>query len=392
MKEKIIRAIKASIEQNDVAGVSVLVQKGNDEICFVAEGMADIEQNKPIARDTIFRLYSQTKPVCAAAAMILVERGLLDLYQPVSRYLPGFKNQKVWENGADRPVKREATIFDMLAMTAGTWYPDETCESGRQAAALFEEVDQRLYTDNQMGTIELANRIGGCSLGFDPGSSWNYSTCADVLGAVVEIVSGMRLGEFMKKEIFEPLGMNDTAFWVPQDKQDRLSKVYETVTDEVTGEKTMVRYHGSHLGIQNKMEFDPAYEAGGAGLASTLDDYMKFARMLLNGGVLNGTRILKEETVKFFTDSQLLDWQQQPFEERFSLYGFSYGKLMRVGKNPAKSAMLIREGEYGWDGWLGVYFANFPKEDMTILFGMQKKDSGTWELTRELRNIILSTL
>lgn len=392
MIEQLRTAMQTSIANSEVAGVGVLVQKGDEEICFLAEGMADIENKKIWERDTIFRLYSQTKPICAAAAMILVERGELDLYQPVSQILPGFKNQKVWENGAERPVKREATVFDMLSMTSGTYYPDETCESGCQAAKLFEEVDARLFGENPMSTVELANRIGQCALGFEPGSSWNYGTSADVLGAIVEVVSGMRFGEFLKKEIFEPLGMNDTAFWVPQEKQNRLAKVYETVVDEGKEENRLIPYLGSHLGIRNVMDCEPTYEAGGAGLASTLDDYMKFAKMLRNGGILNGKRILREETVKYFTDSQLMNWQQKAFEEKFNLFGYSYGKLMRVCREPSKSAMLTRKGEYGWDGWLGAYFANFPQEDMTILFGMQKKDAGTWALTRKLRNIILSSI
>lgn len=390
MMEQLRAAMQESIAKQEVAGVSVLVQRGEEEICFLAEGMADIEAQKKFERDTIFRLYSQTKPICAAAAMILVERGKLDLMQPVSQILPGFKNQKVWENGADRPVKREATVYDMLSMTSGLYYPDDTCESGRQMGALFQELDERLFSDHPMTTIELANRIGQCSLNYDPGSLWHYGTSADVVGAIVEVVSGMKFGTFLKEEIFEPLGMKDTAFYVPAEKQDRLAKVYETRTDETGNHLSL--YTGNHLGIQNKMELEPAYEAGGAGLVSTLDDYMKFAKMLRNGGVLNGKRILKEETVKFFTNSHLMEWQQRSFEDKFYLLGYSYGKLMRVCTDPAKATTLARMGEYGWDGWLGAYFANFPQEDMTILIGMQKRDAGTWDLTRKIRNIVLSNL
>lgn len=382
--------INSYINRNEIAGVSVLVQKGNDEICFLAEGMADIENQKELKRDTIYRLYSQTKPVCAAAVMILVERGLLDLYQPVSDFLPGFKNQQVWENGKNRPVKREATIKDLLQMTAGSYYPEDTCESGRQAEKLFAEVEARLYGENPMTTIELANAIGQCSLNFDPGSSWNYGLSADVLGAVVEIVSGMKFGKFLEKEIFQPLNMSDTAFWVPEEKQHRLAVAYEMITDEKGNH--LIPYLGNHVGIQNRMEREPAYEAGGAGLVSTLDDYLKFARMLLNGGELNGVRILRKETVKYLTQGELLEKQQPDFIDRFGLMGYSYGNLMRVCKNPSQASMLTRKGEYGWDGWLGMYFANFPEEDATILIGMQRKAIGMWPLTRKLRNIILSSI
>lgn len=390
LSDKLTKVIKESIEKKQVAGVSLLIQKDGEEICFLAEGMADKEAEKLMERDTIFRLYSQTKPVCAVAAMILMERGELELSKNVSDFLPGFSNQMVWEDGKNRPVKREMQVQDLLRMTSGLYYPDDTCEAGRQAAKVFEKIDERLLGDNPMTTIEIANALGKCSLGFEPASSWNYSTSADVLGAVIEVVTGMTLGEFMEKEIFAPLGMKDTAFWVPEEKQERLAKTYEMVKD---GEEAkLVLYQGNHLGIQNAMHRNPAFQSGGAGLASTLDDYMRFAKMLLNGGEYEGVRILSEETVKYLTQGELLDKQQNAFEEKWWLSGHTYANLMRVCQTPGKACMLTREGEYGWDGWLGMYFANFPKENMTILIGMQKKDSGTWELTRKLRNIILSNL
>lgn len=390
MIQDLKKVIKEYIDRQEIAGVSVLVQKGEEELCFLAEGMADIENQKKLERDTIYRLYSQTKPITAVAVMILVERGLIDLYQPVSDFLPGYKNQQVWENGKLRPVKREATLFDLMQMTSGANYGEDCTESGRQAEKMFAEVEARLYGDNPMTTIEVANAIGRCALDFDPGAAWNYGTCADVLGAIIEIVTGMRFGEFLEKEIFKPLGMTDTAFWVPDEKKHRLSKTYEKITDE-TGAH-LVLYKESHSGIQSGMERNPAYEAGGAGLASTLDDYLKFARMLRNGGALNGVRILREESVKYLTQGQLMEWQQPVFEEKFGLLGYSYGNLMRVCKNPSQSAMLTRKGEYGWDGWLGMYFVNFPEEDMTILVGMQRKAIGMWPLTRKIRNIILSSV
>lgn len=390
MIEQLRKVMKKSIEKNEVAGVSLLLQKGGEEICFLAEGMADIENDKPMERNTLLRLFSMTKPFCAAAVMILMERGQIDLYQPVSDILPGFKNQKVWKNGEAQPVKREITIFDLLQMTAGLYYPDETCENGRQSTVIFNEMKERFYGDNPMSTVELANRLGSCPLAYEPGTSWNYGTCADILGAIVEVVSEMRFSDFLKKELFDPLEMHETAFWVPQEKQSRLAATYEMVTEEAGNR--LIPYVKDHMGIQMRMEIDPAYESGGGGLVSTMDDCMKFTQMLLNGGILNGTRILRAETVKFLTDGQLTASQQEKFEEVFSLYGHSYGKLMRIGKNPEKAAMLIREGEYGWDGWLGMYFSNLPKENMTILVGMQKVNSGTWELTRKMRNIILSSM
>lgn len=383
-------AMKKAVDENLTAGVSLLLEKDGKELCFLAEGMADIENQKPIQRDTIFRLYSQTKPVTAAAAMILVERGLLDLCQPVSDFLPAFKHQSVWKNNACQVPSREILVHDLLNMTSGLVYPDESCESGRQTAKVFEEIEHRLYGEHPMTTIEVADMLGACVLDFDPGSSMRYGTSADILGAVIEIVSGIPFSEFIRKEITEPLEMNDTAFWVPIEKQNRLSQTYESVNEQ--NKNSLKRYDQNHLSIQNRMKKRPAFESGGAGLASTLDDYMRFARMLLSEGRADGIRILKKETVKYMVSAELTEEQQKNFEKSFLLGGHSYANLMRICKNPSRSPYLARKGEYGWDGWLGPYFANFPKENITLLMGMQKKDAGTWALTRKLRNIILSSI
>lgn len=388
MKELLQDVMKKSIDAQEVAGISLLVVKEGKELCFLAEGMADKEREIKMSRDTIVHLYSQTKPVCAAAAMILVERGLLDLYEPASKFLDGFKHQTVWENGENRPVKREVTVKDLLQMTSGTCYPDYPGECGRLTAQVYEEVDRRLYTDDPMTAIEFANAIGKCPLAFEPGSSWNYGTSADILGAIIEVISGVSLGEFMDREIFTPLGMKDTAFWVPEEKQERLCKVYETIIEN--NKNKLIPYEGNNLGIQNRFLRKPAYEAGGAGLASTLDDYLRFASMLLNGGEFNGVRILSKTSVEYLTNGQLLDRQQIAFEDTFGYPGYTYGNLMRVCNEPSKASMYVRKGEYGWDGWLGTMFFNFPEEKMTILMFMQNCPETPGPISKKLKNIILS--
>ena len=381
--------LKISIENCEVAGANLLVVKDGKEIIYVQEGMADRETGRKIERDTIFRMYSQTKPVTAVAAMMLMERGLLDFYAPVSEFLPSFAQMCVAKGGERIPCTRQILVNDLLNMTSGLVYPDEGTEAGRAADKVFQEVCSRLHSKEPMTTRELVDKLSVCPLSFEPGSSWAYGTSADVLGAVIEVVSGKRLSEFMREEIFEPLGMKDTAFWVPKEKQGRLAKSYETVEKE-NGGKELVLYTGDNLAVRNDMVVPPAYEAGGAGLVSTLDDYSRFAAMLLNEGSLDGVQILKPKTVEFFRSGELLPAQQDSFRNWVGLEGYSYGNLIRVCKNPPRSGMMTRKGEYGWDGWLGAYFANFPEEKMTILMGTQKKDGGTFGLTRKLRNVILS--
>lgn len=380
------KKLKASIDNGDIAGANFMVIKDGDEVFYHEDGLADIESGRPIARDSIFRLYSMTKPITATSVMMLLERGDIDLFDPVSRYIPGFKNQRVEKNGEWVPCSREVNIHDLLNMTSGLVYGG-TDKAGRHTEALFQEIGSRLYGENPMSTMEFANRLGQGPLSFEPGSNWQYGTSADVLGAVVEAVSGMRYGQFLKKEIFEPLGMKDTGFWLPEEKRDRLVKTYQD-----DGEGGLKLYAESHLGIVHQMDREPAFESGGAGLASTIDDAAKFTTMLMNQGSFDGVQLLRPRTVQYMTSAALTDWQQKGFDTWHTKRGHSYGNQMRVMTDPGKAGYIGSHGEYGWDGWLGAYFCNSPQDRLTILFMIQKKDAGTMPITRKLRNIVFSTL
>ena len=353
LSKEVREIMKEYIGDNSVAGVTVLAVKDGKEICDCQEGMADIENGRAMKRDTIFRLYSQTKPVTGAAAMILMERGKLDLYQPVAEYLPAFREQKIWRNGrceALLPGEREMLVVDLLRMTSGLIYGDTTTEPGRMYEHVFEEGKERMHTPEAMTTRNVADALAKCPLLYAPGQGWQYGSSADVLGAVIEAASGKRFGEFLQEEIFEPLGMKDTAFWVPEEKQDRLAAVYQTEIDQ-NGQNVLKRYTQDHLVVANRMEKSPA-----------------------------------------FTSPELMPVSQKVFSEWVGLDGYSYGNLMRVCKNPAQCGYLAMQDEYGWDGWLGVYFANLPNEKTTILMGMQKVDAGTFSMTRKIRNRIVSKL
>ena len=179
--------------------------------------------------------------------------------------------------------------------------------------------------------------------------------------------------------------MCDTGFWVPEEKKDRLVKTYVCTEGE-----TPALYTKNHLDICNRMDRRPAFESGGAGLVSTIDDYSHFAQMLLNGGSYKGKQILGSSVVKFLTGHVLSECQQKVFEREGMpwLEGFSYGNFMRVMTDPRRACTLGSQGEYGWDGWLGCYFANAPKDRMTVLMMTQKTDAGTFRMTRLLRNVI----
>lgn len=376
--------IKA-VEDGEIAGGNFLCLKDGIEQCYFEYGYADKETKAPIKKDTIFRLYSMSKPVTSAAVMLLLERGLIDLLDPVELYLEGFKDQKYYEGTTLKDVKRKMTIKDLLFMTAGLTYPGENSLTERETGKLFDKLVDGLKDGSpyeNFGTVEAMNELGKIPLMFSPGDEFLYSSCADVLGAIVEVVTKMPFSEFLQKNIFTPLDMNDTGFYVLEEKQARLASTYEVTEDGLK------KYEGDNLGIQNRMLNKPTFESGGAGLASTIEDYSKFATMLLKKGVYNGRRILAEKTVEYMTTNHLNPKQEQFLESWEGLAGYSYGNLMRILTKPELCNHLGSKGEYGWDGWLGVFFMNSPKDNLTFLFMFQKTNSGTTTLTRKLMNAL----
>ena len=389
--------------EKNAAGLNLLVYKDEKELGYWQSGFADIESGKSYSRDTILRLYSMSKPVTSVAAMILMEEGKLDFADELFRYLPEFANNKVCyekgRGGKPHPANRPILIQDLLNMTSGYTYGawSEDCPLGEHLTSdLIAELnkDQAENGANQISTRQLARRLSEIPLSFEPGTDYNYGLSADILGAVIEVVSGMKLSDFMKERIFNPLGMNDTAFYVPDEKQPRLAKVYRSVEDwSKGGERHLELFTNCNLGIQDKMNHQPAFESGGAGLCSTIDDYMKFALMLTNGGQLNGLRILGEKTVNYLSQARLTPQLQQRFDMRMPhLAGYTYCNLLRVAAEPGSCNVITQKGEFGWDGWLGPYVSIDLANKVTIVMTMQRCDSGTTPAARKARNIIYSAL
>ena len=378
LEATIHRILSAAVENNEGAGYNALITLKGEDIAYTEAGWANVAAGKKITRDAIFRLYSQTKPITSAAVMLLMERGLLDVMDPVSKFLPGFDNARVITEQGLVPARRPVMLYDLLSMTAGCAYPDGDA-AGQYAARLFEKNQAEIDAGGGMSTVDFCNAIGALPLSFQPGTAFRYSTCADVLGAVVEVVSGRPFADFLREEFFEPLGMKDTAFWLPEEKLPRLVTAYERTPEGLK------EYTVRHLCVGNYSR-EPAFASGGAGLVSTIDDYRRFATMLLRGGELDGVRILRPATVEWMTKPQQAStgWD--------SLVGHGYGKLMRVCTDPGSAPGLARMGEYGWDGWLGTYFANFPDCGLTIQVFLNARDTGTCTATRKVRNAVLSLL
>ena len=387
--------------KNHVAGVNILLCKDNKELGYWQSGYADIFSKKKYERDTICRMYSMSKTVTSVATYKLIEQGKLDLGQPLKDIMPEFWDVNVCtehgRKGNPHPAARPILIQDLLNMTSGYGY-GSYCEDSfygeHQTSDLIEELNNDAEGLCKITTQDFAKKIARIPLNFEPGTDYQYGFSADILGAVIEKVSGKKFSTFLKENIFEPLGMEDTAFYVPKSKQPRLSKIYKSVLDpKVIDKFALLPFEGCNLGIQYKMDHAPSFESGGAGLCSTIDDFMKFGLMLLNGGNLDGTQILQPATVDFMTTATLRDDIQQKFNQKMEhLSGYTYCNLLRIATEPGKCKALTTKGEYGWDGWLGPYLGIDPVNKLVVVMTMQKVDAGTWDLTRKIKNIIYSSI
>lgn len=381
--------IQQEVDTGQIAGGGYLLIQGGRERYFTACGYADREKKTPIKRDTIFRLFSMTKPITAAAVMLLVERGELDLRDTVSQYIPAFQRQTVWNpTGEPQPVGREITIYDLLNMTSGIPYP-ENWEGCSPSGLLMDELFQKLKKDQVAGqrltTREWIDRIAEVPLVFQPGERWMYGLSADVLGAVAEVVTGKRYGDFLREEIFMPLGMTDTGFYVPKDKRQRFAQNYIWNEEK----KSLEIYADCNLG--EYYEPDVSFESGGAGLVSTMEDYSHFAQMLLRGGVYGDVRILGEKTVRFMRQDRLSERQKGAFAWDSNL-GCGYGCLMRVLTDQGEAGTIGSLGEYGWDGWTGNYVTIDPADDMVMLYFIQRGGYSSTSALRRLRNVTYGAL
>ncbi len=389
MNQKVLSRIdgvmREAVETGSIAGCSAMVVHNGQEEYFGQCGWADREAGRPMTRDAIFRMFSMSKPVTAAAAMILMERGQIDLLDPVSKYLPGFSNPVYCTDAGLKRSDVPVTLKDLLGMTSGIAYSGTENAAQIRMQQLWDEVQLAQNRGDELPTVEFANRMGEVPLAFRPGERWMYGASADVMGAVAEVVSGKRYGDFLREEIFSPLGMEDTGFFVPPQKRDRFCAMYRMTPDGLAPQT------GAHLCIQFGYEHDPAFQSGGGGLVSTIDDYAKFAQMLANGGEYGGARILSPRTVRYMTQNQLTPAQRDsiPWD---SLRGHGYGNFMRVLLEEGQAPTPGARGEFGWDGWLGTYFCVSPEDGLVLLFMMQKTDTGTVDVTRKFRSLAYAAL
>jgi CubicO group peptidase (beta-lactamase class C family) len=355
-------AIQGEIERGQYPGAVILVARKGQIVYFESFGQLDPASGKPMTKDAIFRLYSMTKPYTSVAAMMLMEEGRLRVTDPVSKYIPAFAKLEVSVASTDPitgvaryfnvPVDREITIQDLLRHTSGFVYGAYTAHPKVKELYAKEGVDWKEVTP-----AEQIERLAKVPLAHQPGSTFEYSLSTDVLGRVIEVISGMTLGQFLQERIFTPLAMTDSAFIVPQEKRDRLAQPF--ATDKATNTPINLL----DVTVQQKND------AGGAGSVGTAADYARFLQMMINGGQLDGVRLLSRTTVQYMTADHLGDAKASGATTLPAGTGFGLGFAVR--RETGRFEVTGSAGEYYWAGAAGTGFYVDPKEDLICVWMTQ---------------------
>lgn len=371
--------MEKAVKSGEEVGAAVVITKDGKAIGNYACGYADKELKKPMRTDTICRMFSCTKIITAISAMICLEKGLITMEDELCRFIPEFESSFYWSDGKLVPASRRIKIADLLNMTSGIAYP---CDDSRaeKLNTLWYELDKSYKDGNMMSTAEFAKRAAGCPLLFDVGENWMYGSSADVMGAVIEAASGIEFRKFVKENIIDPLGMNDTDFYVPSNKRDRLSQIYKYTDNGLTP------FKGVNLAIYDFEEI-PNFQSGGAGLFSTAEDYAKLGAALS----CNGGGIISRKTADFLGVNSLSQSQKETFNWD-SCKGCGYANFMRIIENRNNAGMLASDRTFGWDGWTGTYLLIDRAEHISVSLTLQRAGAGTTRLSKAIVNSIFSEI
>jgi len=380
--QRISPIMQRYIDDGKIAGFALLAaRRGNIVFCDTL-GYQDIESQTPMAIDTIFRIYSMTKPITGVALMTLFEQGLIHLEDPVSKFVPEFSKVRVI--GKDEKfenLKTDITVHHLLTHTAGISYAELEEPS---LAKFVSEID---IWNPKITLKEMVGQIAKLPLLYQPGEKWHYSLATDVLGHIIEIISEKSVADYFDEIIFQPLGMKDTSFSVPEDKKSRFATLYGQtkknpnplgLIDEETG------------GVYD----NPTLHCPGHGLVSTIDDYFKFAQLILNKGELNGLRLLSPKTVEFMTTNHLPS-KLVPIEMEGKYWqgmGIGFGLCFSVLMDNALNGTMISNGSHGWGGWASTKFWVDPVEKIIGIMMLQSIPSYTYPIVNDFRTAVYQAL
>jgi CubicO group peptidase (beta-lactamase class C family) len=388
---RIDRHFAGYVDDGRLPGWLIAVARHGKIVHVSTYGHRDIEARLPVELDTVFRIYSMTKPITSVAAMALYEEGAFELNDPVSNFIPSFADVRVFTGGSDlKPVTVPATepirIWHLLTHTAGLTYG---FMRAHPVDAIYRAAGFEWGSPPKMDLAACCDAWAGLPLLFEPGSEWNYSVAVDVLGRVIEVAAGQTLDRVFAERVFDPLGMNETGFWVDSANADRVAALY--TPDPTTGKAMRLDAMGDAAFHR------PAVLSGGGGLASTAADYHRFAQMLANGGELDGRRILGSRTVRYMArnhlpgGADLETFGRQLFAETtFSGVGFGLG--FAVVADAAANKVLSSAGEFSWGGAASTNFWVDPSEGITALLLTQLLPSSTYPLRSQLRQLTYQAL
>ena len=384
---RIDELVKEYVDKKWIAGAAILVARNGKIVYYKGLGYDDVDKKTPMKKDAICRIASQTKAITSVAVMMLYEQGKILLNDPISKYIPEFKHPKVLDkfNPADTtyttvPAKREITIRDLLTHTSGIAYAQI---GTKESNAIYYKAG--VVGGIGVDKIRLADKmkiLGGLPLMHQPGEKWTYGLNTDLLGYLVEVVSGMSLDEFFRKKIFEPLGMKDTYFYLPKEKRNRLATLYtEDSTKHIQKDGETFELNGTMY--VNYPDMDGTYYSGGGGLSSTAYDYSIFMQMLLNGGEYNGKRILSRSTIRMMTSNQIgdLDFGDDKFGLGFGLYTDK-----SAAKNPPSA------GTFYWGGMFSSSYWIDPKEKIIAQFFLQQFPNSHGEIHDKFKALVYQAI
>lgn len=371
--------IDRAIAEHSETGAAFVLTKDGKTVYEYSAGLADAEAGKRFSTDTICRVFSCTKIATAVAAMRLMERGRLDISWELSRFFPEYSAPFYIRKGVKYPSP-PVTVRDLLNMTSGICYPGDEREGAEGMTGLWGRLDQSIREGRSLTTQQFAAEAGKQPLLFPAGEQWMYGSSADILGAVIEKAADMRLSEYMKKYIFDPLGMEDTAFYVPEEKRDRLAVLYENAGE-----------HPKKSEWVNLCIYDydrpPEFESAGAGLFSTAADYAKLGAELANGGA----GVISRNAVEFMHENGLTAEQKRTYDWD-SVKGCGYANLVRMIEDRNRTGLLAHKGAFGWDGWTGTYLLCDTNVKTSVTLFVQRCGGSMTQLARYAVNAAYSAL
>ncbi len=367
-------------------GCACVIARRGDVLYERYMGFADIESKRAASPDTIYRIFSNTKPITCTAALILYERGTFLLNDLLGDYLPEFKEPRVYRatagSSAAAPAKSPIRIKDLFTMTSGLCYPGDSSETARRTGALQRDLDEKERRGTKYDVRAFSRALADVPLAFEPGTGWMYGLSHDVLGALIEVLSGKTLGRFMQEEIFHPLGMNDTSFRMPEDKKGRMCSLYDRSPEGLLTKKTSMDAH---------YQPDAIMESGGGGLLSTIGDLNRFGQMLACGGRFQGRQILGRKTIQLMSTNHLGPKQLADYNWDY-LAGYGYGLGVRVMMDPAAGGCNGSLGEFGWSGLAGTWLLVDPREELSAVYAQQMMPNFEARHQPRLRNVIYGAL